>query len=218
MPNKSILEYSDIQVKVLNELELLSDAYISTFNEIGKVVKQFSKEMSTLISKFVSEKNFWRKLDSESYDLAYKPFFYDVDKMFLIDSLDFTFAVEGRVVLRKEIKSEDKKKYVNYFNFCWGFIYDKTQNPEKYFYIELTRDRSWGESILSEKEYEEIANRIKKSVGFTDNSFYDLNSPDEDGAEYFGLKLDNKDVDKVSNFFEIGKEEFIEKFISKIKD
>ena len=41
MPKPS-LELSEIQLKVLDELEILSDAYISTFNELGKYIKNYS--------------------------------------------------------------------------------------------------------------------------------------------------------------------------------
>ena len=36
MPNKPFLELSDIQKKVIEELDVLTDAFVSTFNEIEK--------------------------------------------------------------------------------------------------------------------------------------------------------------------------------------
>ena len=217
MINKT-LELSKLQLEVIDELEVLTDAFISTFTEIGKSIKEFSTDINVLIGNFILKDSAWKKLSNESYDLAYKPFCYDEAKKFLIDSLDFAFAIEGRVVLRKEIVEEEKKKYLNYFNLCWGFYYDKEEDPNKYFYIQLNREIIWGNAILPKNEYEEIANKIKSSIDCRRDSFYTIGHPDDEEDEFFHLCLDYKDADKLFNFLEISKEKFIENLLSKLKD
>ena len=41
MPNKPSLELSDVQLKVIKELDVLTDAFVSTFNEFGKIIKAY---------------------------------------------------------------------------------------------------------------------------------------------------------------------------------
>lgn len=73
MKNKNSLELSDVQMKVIDELELLTDAFVSTFNEIGKKIKVFSEEISIIIDKFIKEKSDWREYGSQCFDLSYNP-------------------------------------------------------------------------------------------------------------------------------------------------
>ena len=70
MRNKSSLELSDIQNKVIEELDVLTDAFASTFNELGKIVKGYSEEISTLVERFIKSKSGWRLYSSESFGAA----------------------------------------------------------------------------------------------------------------------------------------------------
>jgi len=185
------------------------------------MIRKYSTDINVLIEDFILKDNSWKKLSKESYDLAYKPFCYYGDKEFLIDSLDFTFAVEGRVTLRKEILEEGKKKHVNKFNLCWGFYYDKFDKEEdsnKYFYIEMSGDRTWDNAILSKAEYEDIAVKIKSSIDCIKDTYYDIEDPDDNDLEYFLVWLDFEYYKELNKFFKICKEELIEKFVSKLKD
>ena len=64
MPNKSSLELPIVQKKVIEELDVLTDAFVSTFNEIGKMIKAFSEEVSALIEEFKEENN-WKLNDKK---------------------------------------------------------------------------------------------------------------------------------------------------------
>lgn len=216
MPKKSSLELSEIQTTVLDELDLLSDVFISTFSKIGETVKEFSTEIDEIIENLLP-KNF-KVNQNASYDLAYKPFCYNTNREYLIDDLTFEFAVEGKVAIRKEITDVEKKKYTNYFNLRWGFYYEKEDNSSKYFYIEMESKKFGNEPIISKNEYEEIINEIKKTMGFVED-FYELNHPESGDLEFFQLRLEKyKEISSLAKFFEVCKREFIGKFISKIKD
>lgn len=215
MPPKPSLELSDTHLKVLDELELLTDAYISTFTQIGKTINVFSEEINSIIKKFLSEKPLWRKYTSQCYDLSYKPFCYDYGKEFLTDFLSFQFAVEGQLSLTKEIQEGGKKKTANYFNLRWGFYYDKEQEPDKYFYFTINRyAKRYGGPIMNLNEYVNLLNKQNK-INFDHTQAH----PEEgDMNEYLELSLDYYKKDNLSNLFAFFKDELLATFLSKIKD
>ncbi len=220
MLNKSSLELSDIQIKVIEELDVLTDAFVSTFNRIGKTMKSFSEEISIIVDKFIKEKTNWRPYDTQCFDLSFIPFRseYSVDKKFSINLLHQYFAVAGQKVLVKEIKIDNKKKQVDVLTISWGFKYDIEDVPIKFFYVEIEKDKSSEGAIFSKSEYEKLSNEIKTSVSMDENDYYDLEHPDDGDSESFYVWLDFRYRNKLSDFFQICKDELIEKFISKIKD
>lgn len=215
MSPKIPLELSDTHIKVLDELELLTDAYISTFTQIGETIKGFSAELNIIIQKFLSKKLLWRKYTSQCYDLAYKPFYYDWQKGFLIDSLSFEFAVEGRIALVKEVKEEGKKKEENYFNISWGFFYGKDEEPDKYFYFRIDREaKRYGGPIMSLDEYERLLNK-KNEMNFDNTQEHPENGDINESVE---LWLDYNKREKLFDLFTFYTNEIVATFISKIKD
>lgn len=213
MPNKNPLELADIDIKVLDELELITDAYVSTFSKIGEAIKSFSLEINKDMQRFLSQKTSWRKYTSQCYDLAYKPFYYDSGKEFLIDELQFEFAVEGQLGLIKEINEGEKKKYVNKFNLRWGFYYGKELEPDKYFYFTIDRNtKRYNGTIMSLGEYK---NLLQNETNF----HYRQEHPEKgDLNEWLEITLDFNKKENLPSFFKFLKDELLSTFISKIKD
>jgi hypothetical protein len=219
MPNKPSLELSDIQIKVIEELDVLTDAFVSTFNELGKIIKIFSEEISIILEKFIKEKTDWRLKDTQCFDLSFRPLNeYTYEKKFSIEILKQYFCVAGQKTLVKEVKIDGKKKQVDELTLCWGVLYDIEDDPIKYFYVQIIKDKSTDGAIFSKNEYDKLANEIKTTLLIEEDNFYDVEHPDDGDSEYFLIRLDFKYLNKVSKFFEINKVELIEKFISKIKD
>lgn len=220
MLNKNSFELSDLQKKVIDELDVLTDAFVSTFNEIGKMIKAFSEEISIITDNFIKEKGDWRQYNTQCFDLSVMPFRedYSYEKKFSIDVLKQYFVVGGQIVLIKEVKLSEKKKQLDGININWGFRYDLEDDPKKFFYVEISKDKNLDGAIFSKNEYGKLANEIKTSTGIKEDDFYILAHPDDGDSEYFSVWLDFEYLDKLSDFFQICKEEFIEKFISKIKD
>ncbi len=218
MPNKPSLELSDMQLKVIEELDVLTDAFVSTFNEIGKVVKAFSEEISIIIEKFIKEKIDWRLYNYQCFDLSFIPFDTYAFEKKSIDSLSQNFYVSGQKVLIQEAIIEDRKKQTDVITISHGFTYSCDDEPTKYFYFEMKKDKSSDGAIFSIDEYEKLANEIKVSVGIIEDDFYDLEHPDDGDSEWFYVWLDFKYLDKLSDFFQVCKDELIEKFIARIKD
>jgi hypothetical protein len=218
MLNKSSLELSEVQVKVLDELELLSDAFVSTFNEIGKVVNSLSKEISRTLEGFVKERSRWRLYSSQCFDLSFIPFdSYKIEKKFSIESLGQYFYVSGQKILVQEMIVEDKKKQTDVITISHGFSYNSDEEPTKYFYFELEKNSPNG-GVFTLNEFEEIATRIKAEIEIEQADFYLIEHPDIEKIEHFYIWIDIKYKDKISSFFQICKDELVEKFLSKIKD
>ena len=221
MPNKYSLELSDVQLKVIKELDVLTDAFVSTFNEFGKIIKAYSEGISVIIEKFLKEKNYWRPYDTQCFDLSYMPFReeYAFEKKFSIGNLQQYLCVAGQRTLVKEVIRDRKKEQVDEQILSWGFIYDFQEEPNKIFYVEVQKGKSSGGANLSKKEYIKLANDIKKSVDIKEDNFYTLDHPDDGYPEFFSVWLDfEKYPNKLPEFFQICKDELIEKFLSKIKD
>lgn len=218
MPIKATLKLSAVQSKVIDELELLTDAFASTFNEIGKVVHSLSEEMSRTIEGFIKERSKWRLYNSQCFDLSFIPFdSYTIEKKFSIESLGQYFYVSGQKVIVQEMIVEDRKKQTDVITISHGFTYDYDDEPTKYFYFELEKNSPNGE-IFSENEFQEIADHIKTEIGIEGEDFYLIEHPDTAKIEHFYIWLDIKYADKLPVFFQICKDELIEKFLSKIKD
>ena len=217
---KKTIELSELQLKVIKELDVLTDAFVSTFNEIGKIIKEYSEEISIPIEKFIKERSEWRLYDSQSFDLSFMPFRndYSYEKKFSINTLKQYFVVGGQKTLVKEMKIEGKKKQLDYLLLDWGFNYDIEEDPFKFFYVQITKNKSPDGAVFSVEEYEKLANEIKSSIGIHEDYFYDSDHPDNGDSESFTVWLDFKYFNELSKFFKICKEELIEKFISKIKD
>lgn len=219
MQNKSSVELSDVQLKVIEELDVLTDAFVSTFNEIGKMIKAFSEEISILTDNFIKEKSDWRPYDTQCFDLSYKPFReYIIERKFAIESLKQYFNVGGQSTLVKEVNVGNKKKQVDVIVFSWGFTYDIEEEPSKLFYIELYKEKKSADAIFSKNDYDKLGNEIKKLCGIKEGDFYDLEHPDDGDSERFFVWLDFDYLDKVSDFFQICKDDLVEKFLSKIND
>ena len=220
MHNKSSLELSDIQNKVIEELDVLTDAFASTFNELGKTVKAYSEEISTLVERFIKSKNGWRLYTSQCFDVSFIPFKseYSIEKKFSIDFLDQGFFVAGQSILVKEVISDEKKKQVDVLSLSWGFRYGKDDKPTKYFYVEVEKEGNAEGAIFSKEEYETLEKKIKTSVGMEEDDFFELEHPDDGDSERFHVWMDFKYSKNVHNFFDICKTELIEKFIERIKD
>ena len=110
---------------------------------------------------------------------------YSYEKKFSIDVLIQYFIVGGQIVLVKEIKSDQKKKQVDGININWGFKYEVGDNPEKLFYVEITKNEYSHGSIFSKNEYDNFANEIKGLCGVLEDNFYDLEHPDNGDSESF---------------------------------
>jgi hypothetical protein len=83
----------------------------------------------------------------------------------------------------------------------------------------ISRGGTLSEITFSKKEYEEILGKIKITMAFNDDGFYDLEHPEDDGdSEFIQLWLDYKEISKLPKLFEIYKKEFFEPFLLKIKD
>lgn len=153
MKNKNSLELSDVQMKVIEELDVLTDAFVSTFNEIGKMIKAFSEEISTIADNFIKEKSGWRRYDTECFDLSFIPFReYSIEKKFSINLLKQFLEFGGRETLIKEVKIDNKKKRIDVLVLMWGFTYDMEDEPTKYFYVELWKKKKTEEAIFSKNE------------------------------------------------------------------
>jgi len=216
---KKTIELTDLQLRVIEELDVLTDAYISTFSEIGKIIENYSEEVSLLIEKFIKEKRDWRLYTHRCFDLSYIPFRdYAMEKKFSLENLSQYFNVAGQIILINEIMQDGKKKEVDSFGFYWGFKYDANEVPTKFFYVEMGRDKSGNVQVFSRNEYVELANKIKLAIGILEEDFYELQHPDEGDLEFFSIWLDFKYYKELLKFLKICKEEAIEKFISKIKD
>lgn len=213
MSPKISMELSDTHIKVLDELELLTDAYISTFTQIGKTINGFSAELSKVVGKFLSERPSWRKYPSHCYDLAYKPFYYDWKGESLIDVLSIQFAVEGRIAIVKELKESGKKKEVDYFQIYWGFYYDKDNDPDpdKYFYFDIYRNaKIHGGSIMNLDEYNYLLNKENEvRIDYTQE-----HPENGDVNESIELWLDYPKKENLSNLFTFFKDELLTNFIS----
>ncbi len=216
MPNKPSLELSTVQRKVIEELEILSDAYVSTVSEIGKYIKLYSSEISSSLETFLNDKPLWKRYDPECYDLSYKPFtvFHQTEK-FKIDILINSFTVDGQVSVVKK-SEEEKRKQLNYFSMNWGFYFDKEDSPQKYFYFNFFRQaKKYGGAFLSLQEYEKILSE-KDKIGF---EIHDQEHPSlGDNDEFVELILDYQNINFVLDFFKFCKENILEKILSKIKD
>ncbi len=219
MLNKSSLELSKVQNKVLEELELLTDAFVSTFNEIGDIMKPFSDELNALLENFLKQKNNWRFYTSKCFDLSYRPFTdYTEERKFSIGILKNNFYAFGQKVLIKEVEIEGKKKEVDALSLDWGFSFNK-EDRLNHFSVSISRSGTLSEITFSKKEYEEILNQIKITMAFNDDSFYDLQHPEEDDdAEFIQLWLDYREINKLHKLFQIYQKEFFEPFLLKIND
>jgi hypothetical protein len=220
MPNKLSLELPDVQETVIRELDVLTDAFVSTFNQIGKIIKAFSEEVSALIEEFKEENN-WKLNDKKSFDISYMPFLgdYSYNKFFSIELLKQYFEVAGQKNLTKEVSIEGKKKKLNNLYFSWSFKYD-IEDPDstQFFYVSIN-DNIKNSSVLSKNEYLSLLAKIKKSCVIEEEHFYELEHPDNGDSESIFIWLDYKKYsNKVSEFFQICKDELIEPFLSKIKD
>jgi len=220
MHNKPSLELSETQNKVIDELDILTDAFASTFNELGKIVKAYSEEISTLVERFIKSKNGWRLYSSQCFDLSFMPFKreYSFEKKFSIDFLEQGFFVAGQKILVKEVVTDKKRKQVDDLLLSWGFKYDKEDKPVKYFYVEVKKENNSEGAIFSKEEYEILKNKIKTSAGIGEDYFSDLEHPDDGDSEYFHVWMDFKYCENVYNFFDICKTELIETFVDRIKD
>ena len=219
MPNKPSLELSDVQRKVIEELEVLTDAFVSTFNELGKTIKAYSEEIAITIEKFTKEKTEWTLYDTQCFDLSYIPFREYADaKKISLDNLMRCFHISGQKVLVKNLVIQGKKRKVDVLSLCWGFTYDVEDAPYRFFYVQIIKEKSPNGAVFSVDEYEKLANEIKTSVGIQEDDFYVLEHPDKGYSEYFYVWLDFKYYNELAKFFKICKDELIEKFLSKIKD
>ena len=216
MPNKPILNLSNIHSKVLDEIELLSDAYVSTFSEIGKYVKLYSIEINKTIEVFLNVRPLWKKYDSECYVLSYKPLtIFQGTEKFKIDVLFNSFTVDGQISVVKQSKDE-KRNQLNYFSMNWGFYFDKDDSPQKYFYFLISRNaKKYGGAFLSLQEYAKILSE-KDKINF------EIHLQEHPGLghtnETIELILNSQHINFVSDFFQFCKANLLEKFLSKIKD
>ena len=198
MTNKSSLELSELQIKVLDELELLTDSFASTFNEIGKVVHSLSEKISRTIESFIKERSKWRLYNSQCFDLSFIPFdSYVNEKKFSIESLGQYFYVTGQKVLVQEMIVEDRKKQTDVITISHGFTYNSDEESTKYFYFELEKNSPNG-GVFTRNEFEEIANRIKAETGIEQTEFYLIEHPDIEKIEHFYIWIDIKYKDKIS--------------------
>jgi hypothetical protein len=215
MPKKILLDLTTIHKKVLDEIELLSDAYISTFSEIGKVISGFSEELDKTFQRFLTQKTSWRKYDSGCYDLSYKPFtdFHQSEK-FSIDVLYASFTVDGQISLVQE-NTDGKRKTLNHFSANWGFYYGKEDRPDKYFYFQLYRNaKRYKGAILSLKDYQTLIEKFSFS-----NFIMDQEHPENRNShEFIQFGIEWKDIDKLQNFFDFFNNDLLGLFLSKIKE
>jgi hypothetical protein len=117
MMNKNSVELTEVQIKILDELEILTDAFVSTFNEVGNIIKPFSDELSSRLENFIKQKNNWRFYPPKCFDLSYRPFTnYTEERKFSIEILKNNFFAFGQKVLIKEIEIDGKKKEVDFLS------------------------------------------------------------------------------------------------------
>ena len=218
MPPKQTLELSEVQKKVIEELDVLTDAFVSTFKELGKIIKTHSKDISELTDYFIKKNKSW-KLQRQCWDLLYYPFRDRSPKTrgFRLEDLQQKFCVNGRRTLEKKSGIDGREQHTK-LTIEWGFKYDNGYDPFKFFYVWIEIPRNSHGVVLTEDEYESIGKSIKETIGIKEEYFYDLDYDYDEGNERFYVWLDYiKYSEKVFQFFKICKDELIEKFISKVK-
>lgn len=217
MSPKSSLELTEVQKKVIEELDVLTDAFVSTFKELGKVIKSYSEEISILTDSFTKRNISWRP-QAQCWELLYFPFRdWSQIKRYKVESLGQIFCLTGRSTLEKKFQHKGKAS-LNYLSIEWGFKYDKEDNPFKFFYVEIEIDKTTDGNVLIEKEYENLSKRLKETIGIEEDEFSELDYSDEGGSERFYVWLDFKYSEKLSDFFQVCKDELITVFLSRIGD
>ena len=102
--------------------------------------------------------------------------------------------------------------------FSWSFRYDIEDPDSTRFFCISIDDKIKNSSVLSKNEYESLLAKIKKSCVIEEEHFSELEHPDNGNSESIFIWLDFKYFSKVSDFFQICKDELIGPFLSKIKD
>lgn len=214
MPKKHSLELSEVHIKVINELEILTDVLASTFMKIGDIVKAYSEEISLLTDSFTKKNSSWRE-QAQCWDLLYFPFRYPSEiKRYKVESLEQIFCVTGQSTLEKV----NGKTSLNSLRIQWGFKYEKEDDTAKLFYVEIKMEKTPHGAVITENEYKNLAKRIKETIGIKEDAFYEYNLPDDGAAEWFSVWLDFKYSESLQEFFQICKDELITKFLSRMGD
>jgi hypothetical protein len=214
MPKKHLLNLSDVHLKVINELEVLTDVLASTFLQIGGVIKAYSEEVSELTDTFSKSNSSWRP-QAQCWELLYFPFTGpSVIKRYKVESLEQIFCVTGQSTLEKT----SDKTILNTLQIRWGFKYEKGDDPHNLFYVEIEIDKTPDGAVFTEKEYKNLTKRLKETLGIKEDDFFNYDLPDNGTIESFGVWLDFSYSERLADFFQICKDELIKEFLSRLGD
>jgi hypothetical protein len=207
MEAKTKISFDELDLKVLNELPLISEVLSTTSNKLVRLFTPIYQKVLETCNKNIPKG--W-EIDKKQLENVIYPF-SSVDGREKVTSLENYFQIKSSITF---ILKQDKK-WINFIEIQFGLYYneDYEENKNPYFYFLIYRDPSarFQGKMYPLSYYENIKSKYK------DFNFTIEHSDKGNDSEHIELTLDITSTDKIIQASEIFTFEILPEYLKGIR-